>query len=160
MTGNPRWFSSLTPVSTKEYITFEDNNKGKVVSKSVTKDEVFGLVRDLILRLKNERQYDPIRAIRSDNGTEFKNARFEASIVIMEGTFIHQGKYTKDVLKKFDMGEAKPLSTPMSTVTALDENEEGEPVDQKEYQSMIESLLYMTVTRPNIHFAVCLCARF
>ena len=43
-----------------------------------TKDEVFGLVRDLILRLKKERQYDPIRAIRSDNGTEFKNARFEA----------------------------------------------------------------------------------
>ena len=37
MTGNPRWFSSLTPVSTKEYITFEDNNKGKVVSKSVIK---------------------------------------------------------------------------------------------------------------------------
>ena len=37
MTGNPRWFSSLTPVSTKEYITFEDNNKGKVVSKGVIK---------------------------------------------------------------------------------------------------------------------------
>ena len=33
---------------------------------------------------------------------------------------MHQGKYTKDVLKKFDMGEAKPLSTPMSTTTALD----------------------------------------
>ena len=48
-----------------------------------TKDEVFGLVRDLILRLKKERQYDPIRAIRSDNGTEFKNARFETSIMIM-----------------------------------------------------------------------------
>jgi hypothetical protein len=32
-----------------------------------------------------------------------------------EGTFVHQGKYTKDLLKKFDMGEAKPLSTPMST---------------------------------------------
>ena len=64
------------------------------------------------------------------------------------------------MLKKFDMDEAKPLSTPMSTATALYANEEGEPVDQKEYQSMIESLLYMTVTRPNIHFAVCLCARF
>ena len=79
---------------------------------------------------------------------------------VKEGTFIHQGKYTKDVLKKFDMGEAKPLSTPMSTATALDANEEGEPVNQKEYQSMIESLLYMMVTRPNIHFAVCLCAHF
>ena len=39
---------------------------------------------------------------------------------VKEGTFIHQGKYTKDVLKKFDMGEAKSLSTLMSTATALD----------------------------------------
>jgi hypothetical protein len=36
-----------------------------------------------------------------------------------DGTFVHQGKYTKDVLKKFDMGEAKPLSTSMSTTTPL-----------------------------------------
>jgi hypothetical protein len=62
-----------------------------------------------------------------------------------EGTFVHQGKYTKDVLKKLDMGEAKPLSTLMSTTTALDKDKEGEAVDQKEYQSMIGSLLYMTV---------------
>ena len=67
-----------------------------------------------------------------------------------EGTFVHQGKYTKDVLKKFDMGEAKPLSTPMSTTTALDADEEGEAVDQKEYHSMIESLLYVTATRLDI----------
>jgi hypothetical protein len=50
-----------------------------------------------------------------------------------EGTFVHQGKYTKDVLKKFNMGEAKPLSTPMSTTTALDEDKEGEVMYQKEY---------------------------
>jgi hypothetical protein len=77
-----------------------------------------------------------------------------------EETFVHQGKYTKDVVKKFDMGEAKPLSTPMSTTMALDEDKEGEVMDQKEYQSMIESLLYLTVTRPDIQFVVCLCARF
>jgi hypothetical protein len=46
-----------------------------------------------------------------------------------EGTFMHQGKYTKDVLKKFDMGEAKPLSTPMSTMMSLDEDKEGEVVN-------------------------------
>jgi hypothetical protein len=46
-----------------------------------------------------------------------------------KGKFVHQGKYTKDVLKKFDMGEAKPLSTPMSTTMALDEDNEGEVVD-------------------------------
>jgi hypothetical protein len=41
------------------------------------KGETFGFVRDLILRLRNERNGDDVRAIRSDNGGEFKNSRFE-----------------------------------------------------------------------------------
>jgi hypothetical protein len=41
------------------------------------KGEMFGFVRDLILRLKNERHGDVVRAIRSDNGSEFKNSHFE-----------------------------------------------------------------------------------
>ena len=48
------------------------------------------------------------------------------------------------------MGEAKPLSTPMSTTMALDIDEEGGAMDQKEYHSMIGSLLYLTATRPDI----------
>jgi transposase InsO family protein len=41
------------------------------------KGEMFGFVRDLILRLKNKRHGDVVRAIRSDNGSEFKNSHFE-----------------------------------------------------------------------------------
>jgi transposase InsO family protein len=41
------------------------------------KGETFGFVRDLVLRLRNERHGDAIRAIRSDNGSEFRNTRFE-----------------------------------------------------------------------------------
>jgi transposase InsO family protein len=41
------------------------------------KGETFGFVRDLIFRLKNERHGDVVRAIHSDNGSEFKNSRFE-----------------------------------------------------------------------------------
>jgi hypothetical protein len=48
MTGGRRWFSSLTPAMTKEYITFGDNGKGRVlsvgtvkVSESVTLRRVF-----------------------------------------------------------------------------------------------------------------------
>jgi hypothetical protein len=33
MTGSSKWFSSLDPVQCKEYITFRDNNKGKVLSR-------------------------------------------------------------------------------------------------------------------------------
>ncbi|WVZ63935.1 hypothetical protein U9M48_013525 [Paspalum notatum var. saurae] len=77
----------------------------------------------------------------------------------LEGTFVHQAKYTRDILKKFNMGDSKPMTTPMSTNTALDADEDGEAVDQKELRGMIGSLLYLTVTRPDIQFAVCLCAR-
>ncbi|WVZ93321.1 hypothetical protein U9M48_039309 [Paspalum notatum var. saurae] len=134
MTGHRKWFSSLNPMSTKEYITFGDNGQGKVlgvgfVSLSAKlslrevafvrnlgfnlvsvsqlldegfevhfkkgacrvldaeetlvcsllpfgQDEVFGFVRDLVLRLRNE-SHKAMRAIHSDNGGEFRNSRFE-----------------------------------------------------------------------------------
>ncbi|WVZ89710.1 hypothetical protein U9M48_036077 [Paspalum notatum var. saurae] len=78
----------------------------------------------------------------------------------LEGTFVHQAKYTRDILKKFNMGDSKPMTTPMSTNTALDADEDGEAVDQKEFRGMIGSLLYLTATSPDIQFAVCLCARY
>jgi len=37
MTENPKWFFSLTLVTTKEYITFRDNNKGKIISEGAIK---------------------------------------------------------------------------------------------------------------------------
>jgi hypothetical protein len=63
-------------------------------------------------------------------------------------------------MKKFNMDELKPVSTSMSMTTSLDPDENGEAIDQREYRSMIGSLLYLTVTRPNIQFIVCLCACF
>ena len=37
---------------------------------------------------------------------------------------------------------------------------QGKPVDQKLYRSMIGSLLYLTASRPDIMFSVCMCARY
>jgi hypothetical protein len=36
-----------------------------------------------------------------------------------EGTFVHQAKYTKDIVRKFKMEDSKSMATPMSTTTAL-----------------------------------------
>jgi hypothetical protein len=47
-----------------------------------------------------------------------------------QGTFVHQTKYTNDLIKKFTMADAKPVSTPMSMTTSLDPDEDGEAVDQ------------------------------
>jgi hypothetical protein len=77
-----------------------------------------------------------------------------------QGTFVHQAKYMKDLMKKFNMAEVKLVSTPMSSATSLGPDEDGEAVDQIEYRSMIGSLLYLTETQPDIQFTVGLCARF
>ncbi|KAI5683673.1 hypothetical protein M9H77_04901 [Catharanthus roseus] len=77
-----------------------------------------------------------------------------------EGIFINQEKYTKELLKRFGMSNAKGIGTPMSSSLKLDKNEKGKTVDEKTYKGMIGSLLYLTASRPDIMFAVCLCARF
>jgi hypothetical protein len=63
-----------------------------------------------------------------------------------QGTFMHQAKYAKDLMKKFNMAELKSVSTPMSSIALLGPDKDGEAVDQREYRSMIGSLLYLTVT--------------
>ncbi|WVZ90095.1 hypothetical protein U9M48_036426 [Paspalum notatum var. saurae] len=68
--------------------------------------------------------------------------------------------YTRDLLWKFEMENASPQMTPMSTSTTLDANEDGKEVDQKVYRGMIGSLLYLTAMRPDIQFAIGLCAHF
>jgi hypothetical protein len=49
-----------------------------------------------------------------------------------EGTFVHQAKYTKDIVRKFEMEDSKAMVTPMSTTTTLDADEEGDHVEKKE----------------------------
>ncbi|KAJ9553246.1 hypothetical protein OSB04_017291 [Centaurea solstitialis] len=77
-----------------------------------------------------------------------------------EGIFINQSKYVASMLQKFGMNDAKPASTPMETHKHLTADVEGEEVDVHHYRSMIGSLMYLTASRPDIMFAVCVCARF
>ena len=77
-----------------------------------------------------------------------------------DGIFINQAKYIKDMLKKFGFEDVRGIGTPMSPITKLDKNEKEKDVNQKLYRGMIESFLYLTVSRLDIMFCVCLCARF
>jgi hypothetical protein len=79
---------------------------------------------------------------------------------LKEGMFISQMKYTQDLLKKFGMKDAKLGKTPIGIDRHLDLDKGGKSVDQKTYQSMIGSLLYLCASRPNIMLSVCMCARF
>ncbi|GJY01153.1 retrovirus-related pol polyprotein from transposon TNT 1-94 [Tanacetum coccineum] len=77
-----------------------------------------------------------------------------------DGILFNQSKYIKEMLKKFGLKESKPMKTPMSSDTKLTKDEECESVDSTKYRGMIGSLLYLTASRPDIIFSVCLCASF
>ncbi|GKC07891.1 retrovirus-related pol polyprotein from transposon TNT 1-94 [Tanacetum coccineum] len=77
-----------------------------------------------------------------------------------DGIFFNQSKYIKEMLKKFGLEESKPMKTPISSDTKLTKDEECESVDSTKYRGMIGSLFYLTASRPDIMFSVCLCARF
>ncbi|KAL6580408.1 hypothetical protein OROMI_008432 [Orobanche minor] len=72
--------------------------------------------------------------------------------------FINQEKYSKELLNKFDMSNSKLSSIPMSTSMQISVDESGKPVDQSLYRKLIGSLLYLTASRPDIPFAVGVCA--
>nr|GEY15298.1 putative ribonuclease H-like domain-containing protein [Tanacetum cinerariifolium] len=77
-----------------------------------------------------------------------------------DGIFICQDKYVAKILTKFGLTDGKSASTPIDTKKPLRKDPDGEDVDVHTYKSMIGSLMYLTLSRPNIMFAVCACVRF
>ncbi|GJV26388.1 hypothetical protein Tco_1379083 [Tanacetum coccineum] len=53
-----------------------------------------------------------------------------------------------------------PVDTPMVDRLKLDEDLMGIPVDQTRFRGMVGSLMYLTASRPDLVFAVCMCARY
>jgi hypothetical protein len=58
------------------------------------------------------------------------------------------------------MDDCKPIKTQMPSNGHLNLDERGKPVDQTFYRSMIGRLLYLTASRPDIMFSVCMRAHF
>nr|GFB07008.1 retrotransposon protein, putative, Ty1-copia subclass [Tanacetum cinerariifolium] len=75
------------------------------------------------------------------------------------GIFINQAKYGQEILIKHGMTSCDSLGTPMAT-KHLDDDLSETPVDQTKYRSMVEALMYLTVSRPDIMHATCYCARY
>jgi hypothetical protein len=106
------------------------------------------LVSSFQAMMENEFQMSMMGELTFFLGIQIKQAK--------KGTFAHQTKYTKDLIKMFAMDDAKPVSTLMCMITTLDPDEGGDVVDQRKYNSVIGSLLYLTATRSDIQFTVCL----
>lgn len=77
-----------------------------------------------------------------------------------EGIFLCQHKYAKDLLKKFGMLKCKPISTPMEPNAKMCAHEGKDLEDATMYRQLVGSLLYLTLTRPDISYAVGVMSRY
>ena len=68
--------------------------------------------------------------------------------------FMGKGKYAADVLRRFQMEDCKPMSTPMTTNWKKLHASEGELVDPTLFRQLIGSSMYLVNTRPDMSFAV------
>ncbi|XP_050909579.1 uncharacterized mitochondrial protein AtMg00810-like [Lathyrus oleraceus] len=88
------------------------------------------------------------------------------------GTFVCQAKYCHELVKRFRMVDSKSIDTPMPTNGNLDidtpmptngnldRDVNGKDANVKMYKGMIRSLQYLTASRPDIMFSVCMFARY
>jgi hypothetical protein len=143
----------------KVYTTLFTKKIGKdlFVLQIYVNDIIFGLTNQNFCEefgkmMENEFEMSMIEAMNYFIGLQIKQLK--------NGIFVNQGKYIKDLLKKFYMNESNAISIPMGTNGNLDSDASGNMVDQKMYHSMIGSLLYVTASRPDVKFSVCMCARF
>jgi hypothetical protein len=76
------------------------------------------------------------------------------------GLFLSQHKYVRDLLSKTSMVGAKDVSTPLSTGISLKLDDGTASVDSTEFRRVLGSLQYLSLTRPDIFFAVNMLSQF
>ncbi|KAK9063785.1 hypothetical protein SSX86_017657 [Deinandra increscens subsp. villosa] len=77
-----------------------------------------------------------------------------------EALILHQQKYSVDLLVRFGMLDCKPINTPMDTTVKLSIDRGKELEDPTMYRQIVGSLIYLTLTRPDIAFEVGVLSRY
>ncbi|VVA37100.1 PREDICTED: ribonuclease H [Prunus dulcis] len=120
-------------------------------------DIIFGSTSNTLISEFTDVMQKEFEMSMSDELTYFLGLQVQQ---LKDGMFLSQTKYAKDLVSKFRLESAKPVTNPMSTTTKLHKDLTGKDVDQTLCRSMIGSLLYLTASKPDLSFSVGVCARF
>jgi hypothetical protein len=150
---------NLRPFLLKAKPPFFMKRKGKdiLIVQIYVDDIIFGVTNEYLCKdfakcMQDEFKMSMKRELNFFIGLQIKQ--------INDYIFINQSKYIKDLLKRFGIEHVKDADAPMGTSTNLDIEENGKNIDITKYQVMSGSLLYVTASRPNIMFCICLCVCF
>ncbi|GJV80942.1 retrovirus-related pol polyprotein from transposon TNT 1-94 [Tanacetum coccineum] len=92
--------------------------------------------------------------------TLFMRKEGEHIILSQRHFFINQSKYALEMLKKYGLDQCDPVGIPMVERLKVDEDLNGTLVDPTRYRGMVGSLMYITASRPDLVFVVCMYARY
>jgi hypothetical protein len=146
---------SVTPADTSLFVKA---NEGKLAIVLVYVDDlvITGDDEEEILRTKENLsvrfQMKELGQLKHFLGLEVDRTR--------EGIFLCQQKYSKDLLKRFGMLECKPISKPMEPNAKMCAHEGKDLEDATMYRQLVGSLIYLTLTRPDISYAVSVMSRY
>ncbi|GJX26997.1 hypothetical protein Tco_0233293 [Tanacetum coccineum] len=121
---------------------------GRMVLASVEKGPLVwpSITVEGVTRLKEYTKLTPAEAIQADCDIKAIN-------------IILQGLPTEIYALKYGFESCDPVDTPMVEKSKLDEDKEGKAIDLSHYHGMIGSLLYLTASRPDLQFVICMCTR-
>ncbi|KAA0035705.1 gag-pol polyprotein [Cucumis melo var. makuwa] len=142
---------------TDKTLFINKTNIDLIVAQIYVDDIIFGgfpkiLVNNFIDIIKSEFEMSLVGELSYFLGLQIKQRS--------EGIFISQEKYAKNIVKKFCLDQSQDKRTPAATHAKITKDSIGTAVDHKLYRSMIGSLLYLIASRPDIVYAVGICARY
>ncbi|KAK2442743.1 putative mitochondrial protein [Trifolium repens] len=76
------------------------------------------------------------------------------------GIVLHQAKYAKEILRKFEMIDCNSSVTPADTMVKIEDDDTSEVVDSTMFRQLVGSLRYLCQSRPDISYAVGYISRF
>jgi len=79
---------------------------------------------------------------------------------VAEGLVMHQMKYASDILKRFNMMNCNPSSSPAETNVKLVMNEEERPVNPTLFKQIVGLLRYLCNSSHDIAYVVSIISRF
>jgi hypothetical protein len=160
------WFSRIESYFLKEgfvrcpseHTLFVKNQEKKILIVCIYVD-------DLVFTGSDERMFAEFKASMKQefDMTDLGKMKFFLGVEIVqndEGIYLSQRKYTLEILERFGLENANSVRNPMVPGMKLMKNEDGEQVDMTRYKQMVGSLMYLSVTRPDIMFVVGLISRY
>jgi hypothetical protein len=160
------WYSRIEAYFTREgfekcpseHTLFTKSKEGKILLVSLYVD-------DLIFTGNDKSMFDEFKKsmmLEFDMSDLGKMKHFLGVEVkqCADGIFICQKRYAREVLARFDMESANAVKNPIVPGTRLSKNEGGVRVDETLFKQVVGSLMYLTVTRPDLMYSVSLISRF